>query len=288
MVEDKILQLEKKFPITIREYSDDIVLFSKDKYWYKYNIYNLYKIDYNNLSVNNLTKESYIRWVNNTLKYKYIKVIDCTDDKNQLLLQHTKSKIEKWKNRYPLLGIDRISESDITKFIIKGEIKEQQIISNLGDYYDYSKLEYTGSTNKVTIICPIHGIWEVLPSNILYRNSSGCPKCTYDKKQFDKEGFIRLCGNNPGTLYIIQIYDDKETFYKVGITSRTVNKRFYSALPYKYKIIKEISGKASDIYSLEKELHNKLYKYCYHPSKYFSGHTECFTYIPDDIIGNLN
>ena len=52
--------------------------------------------------------------------------------------------------------------------------------------YDYSLVKYTGSKNKVTIICLVHGMFEQIPYNHLY--GKGCSKCAgninYDSKQF--------------------------------------------------------------------------------------------------------
>ena len=45
-----------------------------------------------------------------------------------------------------------------------------------GDKYDYSKVEYEHNARKVSIICPIHGVFRQSPNNHLQGN--GCPKCT--------------------------------------------------------------------------------------------------------------
>ena len=45
-----------------------------------------------------------------------------------------------------------------------------------GNKYDYSKVEYTGRHNKITIICPIHGKFEQSPKHHLSSNY-GCPYC---------------------------------------------------------------------------------------------------------------
>ena len=44
--------------------------------------------------------------------------------------------------------------------------------------YDYSMVSYTRMSDKVKIICKIHGIFEQSPSNHLYK---GCRKCGYEK-----------------------------------------------------------------------------------------------------------
>lgn len=45
------------------------------------------------------------------------------------------------------------------------------------DKYDYSKVEYKTTHEKVIIICPIHGEFEQLPLNHL--QGKGCQKCNY-------------------------------------------------------------------------------------------------------------
>lgn len=52
-------------------------------------------------------------------------------------------------------------------------IEKAKIVHN--NKYDYNKVEYTGSNNKVIIICPIHGEFEQLARTHLY--GQGCPKC---------------------------------------------------------------------------------------------------------------
>lgn len=62
-------------------------------------------------------------------------------------------------------------------------IKECAVVHN--QYYDYSKTNYTGAKNKVTITCPIHGDFEQKASHHL--SGSGCKYCTYTK---DKTGLL--------------------------------------------------------------------------------------------------
>lgn len=57
-----------------------------------------------------------------------------------------------------------------------------------GDEYDYSLVEYTGTFNKVKIICKEHGVF--LKSPNAHFSGQGCPKCSrrfsYDTKEFIK------------------------------------------------------------------------------------------------------
>jgi hypothetical protein len=80
------------------------------------------------------------------------------------------------------------------------EFKEKAIAVH-GNRYDYSKVEYKGTHDKVIIICPEHGEFEQTPNKHL--RGQGCPKCHYkrlsdaftkDKDQFIKDA-IKVHGN---------------------------------------------------------------------------------------------
>ena len=62
-----------------------------------------------------------------------------------------------------------------------------------GDKYDYSKVEYNGSQNKITIICPEHGEFQQIPAAHLH--GAGCPKCANEYlskiNSKDKDEFIK-------------------------------------------------------------------------------------------------
>lgn len=65
-----------------------------------------------------------------------------------------------------------------------------------GERYDYSKVVYTRTKDKVTIICPVHGPFQQTPGNHL--NGKGCPKCYGNIKLSLKEvidRFIKIHGN---------------------------------------------------------------------------------------------
>lgn len=48
-----------------------------------------------------------------------------------------------------------------------------------GDKYDYSKVEYVKSVEKVCIICPEHGVFYQRPA--IHISGQGCPKCGREK-----------------------------------------------------------------------------------------------------------
>lgn len=53
-----------------------------------------------------------------------------------------------------------------------------------GNKYDYSKVQYKNATDKVTIICPVHGEFTQMPSAHL--NGQGCPKCVGKNLSLDE------------------------------------------------------------------------------------------------------
>lgn len=67
-----------------------------------------------------------------------------------------------------------------------------------GGKYDYSKVRYTDSQTKITIICPEHGEFEQIPNNHL--SGKGCPKCGGVAKLTTDE-FIARSRNVHGDKY---------------------------------------------------------------------------------------
>lgn len=67
------------------------------------------------------------------------------------------------------------NESKIGKYILGNDnfIKKARKVH--GDKYDYSRVEYTLTRNKVAMICPIHGEFEQTPEGHL--QGKGCPMC---------------------------------------------------------------------------------------------------------------
>lgn len=150
--------------------------------------------------------------------------------------------------------------------------------------YDYSKVNnFMTLSQRVTIICPFHG--EFTKSVSAHLKGGGCKQCAYAFRGQKKSQFLDACKDGMGRLYVILcIYNANlahktEVFYKIGITSQTIENRFRGDMPYDYEIVFEIINEASAIYDLEKMLHRALEKHSYKPNKSFGGETECFSTI---------
>ena len=150
--------------------------------------------------------------------------------------------------------------------------------------YDYSKSIYKNSLTKILIICPIHTEFLQTPSSHLF--GRGCPLCKFELIGYTRTNFKNCCikyNQGLGIFYIIRCFNENEEFYKIGITSSSIEYRYncFSKMPYKYEIIQEIYDTPEIIYNLETIIH-RIYrnlKYQYTPLLSFGGSkTECFKY----------
>lgn len=151
-----------------------------------------------------------------------------------------------------------------------------------GDRYNYSKVKYTRSEDKVIITCPIHGDFEQIPSSHL--SGSRCQKCVLEDMGWTNEAWTRQSENSQHfdsfKVYIIRCWNEEEEFIKIGKTFTTIERRFWGkkSMPYNYEIIKIIEKKtAEDATDKETELHYKFRDNKYIPEIDFGGMFECFT-----------
>ena len=196
-------------------------------------------------------------------------------------------------------GIEKIKElrKKNTNHFIE---KSRKIHGNL---YDYSKVNYKNARTNVTIICPVHGSFKQTPES--HYRGNGCLKCSYAKSKI-----TRIKNNNISTkcwshtvwknrgktsknfhsykCYLIKCWNNKETFYKIGKTFRSVNERFSNKreMPYNWKLLKVWIGDAEKISKLEKELQQLNRQYKIKPLLKFGGSYECFKKVK--IMDKIN
>lgn len=89
-----------------------------------------------------------------------------------------------------------------------------------GDKYNYSKVEYKGCKEKITIICPIHGEFVQTPNDHL--SGYGCKKCgnksTWDNRgRITTEEFIKRAKQVHGNKYDYSEVEYKNRRTKVKI-----------------------------------------------------------------------
>ncbi len=121
--------------------------------------------------------------------------------------------------------------------------------------YDYSTVNYTGSHEKVIILCNEHGVFEQNASSHLCGN--GCPQCSVPGYDITKIGI----------LYVLKYtkLNEDHAFIKIGIThdlkQRLVNLRKSIRTTHNIKTLHTVSGDGLEIKNLESNLLN-YFKRC--------------------------
>jgi len=153
-------------------------------------------------------------------------------------------------------------------------IKESREVH--GEKYDYSRVEYKSSHEKIEIVCEEHGSFWQSPVNHVRGNKAGCPGCAVS-------GFDQT---KPGLLYYLVVTtDDGDTLYKIGITNLTVDKRFPTLDLARIRIVITWQFEVGrDAAEREIEILNQFYWARYHGTAVLvgDGNTELFTH---DVLG---
>lgn len=167
------------------------------------------------------------------------------------------------------------------------EFRDRSMLTH-NNKYQYNEESFDGLGGKIGIKCPVHGWFE--QNGKAHLHGKGCRLCGFDSSGYNRTRFQKVCdknNNGNGVLYLIECTGNNEAFYKIGITSRTVKKRFMSKghLPYEFTELHSIEGDASCIYNLENKMHSLLKSYRYRPNIEFKGSAyECFSEITTEII----
>lgn len=162
--------------------------------------------------------------------------------------------------------------------------KAEAVFSGL---YDYSQVKYVTAKTKVEIVCPEHGSFFQTPDNHII-TKYGCPECARKNYTggYSLEYFIRnpSVKDVPGLLYLIQLENNSEKFFKIGITNRNIKKRFAG---YRYTVtpICSINTTMFSAFALEQQILDKYSGFRYYPNNRFKGWTECFSQkFPTEIV----
>lgn len=151
--------------------------------------------------------------------------------------------------------------------------------SRHGDTFDYSKVEYKGSKEKVTIVCKEHGDFEQTASS--HTRGMGCRKCADSKQrgvhnttlaERNKESYKK----RTACVYILYMKNDKESFYKIGLTTNLNRRVKYLMADFEIVVLEEINTNLYEAILLENKLQCNNKKHKYKPKTKFNGYTECF------------
>lgn len=135
-------------------------------------------------------------------------------------------------------------------------IKQSKVLFGV-DTFDYSKVNYIKSSEKVKITCKKHDYsFEQSPNNHL-KGKVSCPLCLAERTTHG--GFNKT---KQATLYLLEGRDQVTgfTFLKFGITNRPIMDRISHInrkSKYYFKLLKSITGYGEDIYNMELDIkHN--------------------------------
>ena len=132
---------------------------------------------------------------------------------------------------------------------------------------------YENKKSKATVRCSVDGFeWSASVDNLVNRES-GCPKCA-------KYGYD---ASKPGYLYALR--SECGQHVKVGISNKPSqrHKQLEKRTPFKFHVIKQISGNGDKIIELEKYFHNR------YESAGFSGYDGATEWLlfSEDLLGEL-
>lgn len=84
--------------------------------------------------------------------------------------------------------------------------------------YDYSKVVYQRSKNKIEIICKVHGVFKQMP--YAHLGGAGCPKCYRDSRRSNTSDFINKSKAIHGDTYNYDLTNFKNDKTNVIITCK--------------------------------------------------------------------
>lgn len=129
-----------------------------------------------------------------------------------------------------------------------------------GKGYTYDEFVYQGFAKKSTVVCPLHGKFDVSPANHL--EGCGCPQCARE----NRPDFIDARVHNdpefasrPGFLYLLRVTHPGfgGQFYKVGITTRIESLDRYQYVRYanfKLALLTQLSMSIKEAWLVEKSI----------------------------------
>lgn len=234
-----------------------------------------------------LTRELFIEQANlvhqNRYDYSCVKYqganteIEIICAKHGLFLQQPSVHVSK-RSGCPVCAIEKMKthkQGNVDLFVRRAQEKH-------GKVYDYSKVSYVNNYTKVEIVCNKHGSFFQKPCEHT-AVGRGCPICSH-KKKGSRTGRIPRKNVNV-SLYLLQFYDDKETFLKIGITEKKLTERFVPARisKYKFKPISVSTMNGRQAFVVEQQLLNNPSLHRYVPTRKFCGSTECFEFSNTNI-----
>lgn len=150
------------------------------------------------------------------------------------------------------------------------------------NFYKYPVIvEKYKNADKIEIICPIHGSFHQIADNHL--NGSKCPTCAktaYWSNRKSKDAELI-----PAIFYVLEFSNEKENFYKVGISTKFKNRlAVLKCAGYNVRVVDETERTLAEALTSEHEFLESFSAFKYTPKIKFDGHTECISVNPIDYL----
>ncbi len=218
-------------------------------------------------------------------KYDYSKTVYINSRTKVTITCHQHGDFEQMPDQHLLgRGCKHCSKESNAKNRIysNDEFIEKAKLVHGESLYNYDCTQYKGSRDMVRIKCKEHG--EFAQKAYTHLLGRGCPECGSQLTGWSRTGFRDICNKNKngnGLLYVINCFNDNESFYKIGITSLDIKTRFRTKrrMPYQYKEVAVIIESGERIFNLERKLHRLLKTFQYQPKIPFQGESECLSTI---------
>ena len=164
--------------------------------------------------------------------------------------------------------------------------------TKFGNKFKYLTNYQPNDSGKVTIECPDHGQFD-MRCRVHLKSDYGCPMCA--SEQMDRGvgsiGCInfKVAEKNkhiPYYVYLLRLWDDNESFFKVGLTKVGSESRRLRDIRryYNVEIITLYEYPLDIAFELEQFILSEVARY--KPSKMFGGYTECFKSINTSYFEN--
>lgn len=139
------------------------------------------------------------------------------------------------------------------------------------------------ATTKILWSCNQGHKWSAVPDSVL-NGFTGCGKCTRRGWVYAGLRSDPATKDTPCTFYVLRFMNAAETFIKIGLTLRSVRKRFsgYPYTNYNIEVLAEHTNGVDNMVKLERKMLRALISYAVHPQvSKFAGKTECFQDLPE-------
>lgn len=155
-------------------------------------------------------------------------------------------KMHKLGQGCPTCGLNKCEEKNIRirKDASARFASECAIVHN--NKYNYNQVKYYNSNTKVSIVCPIHGVFTQLPSN--HKAGQGCYQCGLDSNNIALRQAVDI--GVPVTLYYVKF--PELGVWKIGCTMFEVTDRFKSDKCVVEVLYIKMYENSSDAYKIEK------------------------------------